>query len=640
MGDQFDRRWRPERDVEETPSRSTVGKRTLVDTLEYGTVESREPRGPDITPIQVEGQLGNVRVKGALKFDSKSNGLATIRTEGQTGKNKLELGSIEGALKTSVKGTMPAITSALLNETYYLSKFPWPLDGLQPKVVGKLLDTDGSLEGTKLFSVGFAVEGQLPDSLLPEWARPHYKLVLECAVEVSVAPTDLETLRDMRGMVDRALEAGKDMVRIKDQVLGKRTVIEGLAKRRKELELLQQADPRAFTRAAQSELATVTNQLKMWTSELGVAERRLTAITKLFGKLHDKWVTALSKLSPLLTKVRGPLVEKLCVRLLPLLGKLVGKLHPFLLIVTTAIDLAYLVKFLYDLCQGSLRYAGLGGDYEPDLFDWSTPGKDQGNGSKTGDGDGATTETKEDPSKAKLETLGGPRTRLAHALIHGALEGAPLEPRHYERLFAILERVEVTGDDVDKILREIVAGMTPDAALAALEAYFQRRDDARKASTTDGTTTRTTDGDGDGKRKGNGDRDGNGDGKRKGNGDGELDGGGRDRQLLGARLTAGVTDDKVSGGTPVPWTARGGVATLVVGRSPDGGAVTVQLEGTTAVRDGTIEFRPRQPGVRRVTTTEKRWNPATRSYDVVEGEMLLVIPPVMTKPVRGVRRRG
>ena len=311
--------------------------------------------------------------------------------------------------------------------------------------------------------------------------------------------------------------------------------------------------------------------------------------------------------------------------LLPLLGRLVGKLHPFLLIVTTLIDLAHLAKFLIDLCQGRIRYAGLDGDYEPDLFDWSTPG---GDGAGTGEGAG-----------------GGPHT----AMIHDGLE-EQMKLEHFERLVALLERVDVTNEDVDKILPNVELARTPDEALTRLERYFRQRDDEnrrRLGGRTSSPTETTVDGPGDragtGTGTGTGERTtGDGDRRTSGGGTGDRDGDGdndRDDDIIRVTESGYDRNGDIDGEETVPWIVQAGKAILTVGRRADGSPVTITLEGRAESRDGMLYFYPARPGLYtyQVTRLERDANGEPRELtDTVQIE----IPTPMGKQLRRRRRRG
>ncbi|MEJ7600687.1 MAG: hypothetical protein WKG01_22465 [Kofleriaceae bacterium] len=541
------------------------------------------PPSPDFT-WALSHDRGPIKFKGSIKLDPIDNGLVQLKDD----RNKLQLAPVSVQME---KGKAD-IGIALLKESFYLGEPPWPFQGIRPEIQTKVLDAKLSEDPSKLklLSIAFVVKGVLADeSLVPEPFRGRYKIAVDFSVEHAVTVTDLSLLSKLGSLVDDALAKGAELLKWEDQlksasklvddIKARTTVLDDLVKRSKVVNG-RLVRPAGYQQAA-TELKQLTSMLLQEESKVRLAEKVLPGLHKAFSAMHDKWLSALSKMSPLLARFRGELVEKICTRLVAVFGsKLVTRLHPFLLIAGAVLDLMYIVKFLIDWKRGKLKYVGGDGDYEPSLLDWESAPDGKGGGTGTSE----TAPTEVSPNRQKLAALGGPRARLADVLLREGLDKT-MEPRHFDRLLAILQSHDITPDDVDAIITRLTVGMAADAALDALDAYLR---ETKPPSTTSKSKTPT-------ETYGDRERNGQGKGKVKGTGDGGG-GGSKQRKIGGGYLGA---DD---GGVFAP-TSVGGLdlkvsyGTYAVYLPKDGAAIRVP--GTYRKRnDGSYEFVPREPGVR------------------------------------------
>ena len=532
-------------------------------------------------------EAGPLKFKGNIKLDPKTNGVVQLKDD----RNKLQLAPVSAQIENGKKD----IGVALLKESFYLGQPPWPLEGIRPELQTKLLDLKLSEDPSKLkvLTLAFVVKGKILDeSLVPEPFRGRYDLKIEFSVEHSVTLDDVGILAKLGGLVDDALAKGAELLGWEDKLKSARQLVDEIGSRKTVLEDLvnkskmvngKMVRPPGYQQAV-NELKQIAPRLLKEQANLQKAKAALPALQKAFTALHDEWLAALGKLSPLLAKFRGPLVEKICTKLVALFGtKLFRALHPFLLIAGAVLDLMYIVKFLIDWYRGKIKYAGFGkGDYEPSLLDWEAAPDVDGEKGGASTGDGATP-TQESPNQKKLAALGGPRARLAKVLLRDGLEQT-MEPRHFDRLISILSSFDITPDDVDRVIANMTVGMGPDAALDALERFLQQTKLPQKPKQTQTQKTQT---DGDG---------GGGGGKtKKRNGGGTGDGGGN-RRVGGGYLTA---DD---GGVFKP-TSTGGIDLKVKYGTyaiylPNGGR-SIKIPGSYQKRDdGGYDFVPRESGVR------------------------------------------
>lgn len=538
---------------------------------------------PDFT-YQMKNEAGPITFKGSIKLDPLTNGLAQIKDD----RNKLQLAPVSAQME---KGKAD-IAVALLKESFYLGEPPWPLQGLRPELQTKLLDQKLGEDPSKLslLTLAFVVKGTILDeTLVPEPLRGRYRITVDFSVEHKVTLDDVGILSKLGTLVDDAIAKGAELLGWEDKLKSAQKLVDELESRKAVLEELTKKSkwvngklvrPPGYQQAM-NELKDLAPRLLQEQANVKNANKVLPGLHKAFAAMHEKWLAAISKLSPLLARFRGPLVEKICTKLVALFGsRLLRSLHPFLLIAGAVLDLLYIVKFLIDWYRNKISYAGLGGGdgYEPSLLDWEAAPDPDKTGTGTGDGTTAPSE-----NEKKLAALGGPRARLAKVLLRDGLEQT-MEQRHFDRLLSILQSFDITADDVDRVIANITVGQSPDAALDALQRFLEQTKLPQKPKPKSTQKTDTTGGGGGTTTK------------KKPGGGGTGGGSGGKRRVGGGYLTdddGGVFKPTSTGG--IDLKVKYGTYALYL---PNNGR-SIKIPGSYQKRaDGGYDFVPRESGVR------------------------------------------
>lgn len=456
-------------------NRPTVGKTTLAEREGMlAAVGGDEVNGkaPDFE-IGMEHATGSIKTSGKLKVDVRDSSLIKAKY----GSVSVGVAELKGSVMSELGKISRSVSAVLLNPKWDGGPFDAPLDKLSPIFEAKAFELkikNGQLDWS-LLTLGFKLRGDLTEMLSEDLKKQGLALTIEVGIEKKIVPTDVATLSNLAKLMDKAVSWAEELRKWKDDLAVANNLKDNLAKRATDLlDAIKQESRKGSTsllRTLQREHTKVSKQLLLRGEEAATAARRVKVLGKIGVKLGEKFVSLLTKLSPVVRAAEGAIARALGSRLVLFLGANVLKYaHPFIFFAMLAYDLYCLACAIRDYCRGFAGFGFDGDEYDPFERSWADkPANAEGDGSREGAESSPTPlpeETKK--KKAELAKAGGPRKRLFDLVRRNAVDNA-LDDKQLGRLIDILASAEITDELVDKILPYLNPSMSPDQALDALQ---------------------------------------------------------------------------------------------------------------------------------------------------------------------------